>query len=88
MDTNNDYSTETYWKNPASGTVYEGDGEITGIKYANLLRIASSGINDNDNENYFDISFMEDYYNKVEGSSSSGYQGGEHPDPVLIRKRH
>ena len=86
VETNNDYSGETYWKNPASGTVYVGDGQITDIKYAHLLPIASTGNNDNDNENYFDMSFgISDFHEKIDGRSSSGYQNG---DPVLVRRRH
>ena len=85
-----DYDPHACWSNVTPETVYEGDGLITHIKYAQYIRIASSNADDNDNELYFDevIEGVNDYHNKIEGGSSSGYQGGNNPDPVLIRKRH
>ena len=80
------YDPDNCWNTITEGTVYVGDGQITGKKYSSNLRVAATGDNDISNEGYFDESFgVEDYYYKQNGSNGSGYNGG---DPVLIRRRN
>ena len=59
---------------------YEGDGDITGIPYRDNARVIGSTTDPKDLEGY--------EVETVSSGSSSGYKGGNDPDPVLIRVRH